>query len=64
MKNAWNSECDYEYFTEKWDSYLPILCAWRVDFDWGSFLNVSRMQWNNSFALKRPATMKTVSTFL
>ena len=59
MKNVCNSICDYEYISEKWDSYLPILYTWRVENDWILLREVPGSLWDLFHALKRLQTMKT-----
>ena len=64
MDNACKSKYKYANYQEQGGFILPILEVRGCGFDWERLLDVSGVQWNNSFALKRPATMKTVSTFL
>ena len=63
MKNAWNSGCDYEYFTEKRDSYLPILDAWGLEKNAESFLDALASYWNPYFALNCTLCVFSVFNF-
>ena len=64
MNKAWKSKHDYSIFQEKFDFVIPIPWIWRVEFDWNGFLDVSGVQWNSSFALKRTLCVFSVLKFL
>ena len=64
MKNVQKLKHDYEKSLRKFDPNIPIPCAWRVDFDWNSFLGMSAMCFDRNGDLKQALCMFSVLKFL
>ena len=63
MEKVCKSKHEYENIWEQGNVVLPVLCVWRSDFDWESFLVVLASLRNGYFALKPTLAVKTVFNF-
>ena len=55
---------EYQNFQRRSDLGIPILCVWRVEFDWNSFLRMSAMCLDRNEDLKQALCMFSVLKFL